>query len=429
MANTYLLNQLLTSNTSEAQLKAGAMNQYIGELQTLMHELGYDNELQWSTYGADGYYGQPVVNAVGTYGYKNGIATNGMSVSSQLLSHMLQAAGQNASQGQSPAPAQPQRPAAPTPPPAQKPAAPAPAQLQIQDQGDTILVSDGRQQVKLFKRDNGYAYWGSVTIDQAIARNAATIKSLGITDSALKVMKSVSENEGKLDSINSYDRAYFSFGIFQWTIGVDSTGELPALLKKYKANFGSAFAQYFGTYGLDVSPDTNDTYGYLSLNGNKIDQAAEKEQFRKPEWAFRFWAAGQDAQLQAVEVEHALSRLKAFYWNPKFAINGFTLSEIITSEYGVALILDNHVNRPSYVQPSIEKAMQQTGLNNPTLWGTAEEKKVIDAYLQIRTTFTTGSYNPMTKAQERAAVTQKYLANGTISAERNSFQYTQQMIS
>ncbi len=422
MANTYLLNQLLVSNTSESQLRAGAMNQYIGELQTLLHELGYDNELQWSSYGADGYYGQPVVNAVGTYGYRNGISTNGMSVSSQLLQHMLQAAGKNQATGQPQQPAQPQRPA--TPPPA-----PPPAQLQIQDQGDTILVSDGRQQVKLFKREGGYAYWGSITIDHAISRNASTIRSLGITDSALNVMKSVSENEGKLDSINSYDRAFFSFGIFQWTIGVDSTGELPALLKKYKANFGSAFTQSFGAYGLDVSPDTTETYGYLTLNGNKIDQPAEKEQFRKPEWAFRFWKAAQDASLQAVEIEHALSRLKAFYWNPRYAINGFTLSEIITSEYGVALLLDNHVNRPSYVQGSVQQAMQQTGLNNPTMWGTAEERRVIDAYLQVRTTFTTGSYNPMTKAQERAAVTKKYLDNGTISAERNSFQYSQQMIS
>ncbi len=420
MANTYLLNQLLTSNAAPSYLRAGITNQYIGELQTLLKDLGYANELQWNTYGADGYYGQPVVNAVGTYGYRNKIATDGMSVSSQLLHHMLQAAGASR-----PAqPAQPARPATPSPPPA------APQRLNITDQGETLLVGNGQKQVKLFKRDNGYAFWGSITIDQAIRQTANIIKSLGITDSALNVMKSVSENEGKLDSINSYDRAFFSLGIFQWTIGIDgSTGELPALLKKYKTSFPGPFQQSLGVHGLGVSNDTTDTYGFLTLNGNKIDQPSEKEQFRKPEWAFHFWLAAQQPELQAVEIEHALSRLKAFYWNPRYAINGFTISEIITSEYGVALLLDNHVNRPSYVQPTLAQAMQKTGLNNPTMWGTAEERRLIDAYLQERVTFTTGSYNPMTKAQERAAVTRKYLQQGVISDARNSFKYTQGMVS
>ena len=177
-----------------------------------------------------------------------------------------------------------------------------------------------------------------------------------------------------------------------------------------------------------MSGDTNDTYGYLVLNGNKIDQASKKEQFRSADWAFRFWLSGQSGQMQAVEIDHALGRLKSFYWNPKMAINGFTLSEIITSEYGVALLLDNHVNRPSWVQPCVQQAMQQTGLTNPTFWSTSEESRVLDAYLKIRASYTSGSAAPMTKANERAAVTQKYLNNGTISAERNSFHYSQQMM-
>jgi len=422
-----MLQSLLNSNTAETHLRAGVMNQYVTALQTLLHELGMDNELQWSTYGADGYYGQTTVNAVGAYGYKNNVPTNGMSVSTQLLNHMLAKSAAN----QPAPPPQPNRPVPPPPPPppTSSGSSSSAAKLNVKNQGDRVVVSDGSHECSFIKRDAGLAYYGSITISQAIKANSSLMTQLGITRSALNVMESVSENEGKLDAINSYDKAFFSYGVFQWTIGTgDGTGELPALLKKFKRSFSSQFQQYFGAYGIDVSSDTTDTYGYLVLNGNKIDRASEKEQFRSPEWAFRFWLAGQSGQMQAIMIEHALGRLRSFYWTPKEAINGFTLSEIITSEYGVALLLDNHVNRPSWVGDCVEQAMNNTGLTNPTFWGTAEEKKVIDEYLRVRTSYTTGSAKPMTKANERAAVTQKYLNSGVISAERNSFQYSQQMV-
>ncbi|MDX1942642.1 MAG: hypothetical protein SFU99_18905, partial [Saprospiraceae bacterium] len=97
------------------------------------------------------------------------------------------------------------------------------------------------------------------------------------------------------------------------------------------------------------------------------------------------------------------------------------LSQIITSEYGVGLILDNHVNRPGYVQPCIKEAMRRTGLNNPSTWTSAEERKVIAAYLDIREIF---GNSPMTDAEKRAKVTKNYLNRGIISDERNSFRFS-----
>jgi hypothetical protein len=86
----------------------------------------------------------------------------------------------------------------------------------------------------------------------------------------------------------------------------------------------------------------------------------------------------------------------------------------------VGLLLDNHVNRPAYIKPCLEKALDQTGLKRPQNWGTAAERRLINAYLKIRETH--GRY-PMTHAARRAAVTKKYLDDGTISDERGSFQY------
>ena len=80
MANIHLLNQLVYSNTAEIHLRAGAMNQYVRELQTLLHELGYDRELMWQIYGADGYYGDGTINAVRAFASRNGIPCLRMSL-------------------------------------------------------------------------------------------------------------------------------------------------------------------------------------------------------------------------------------------------------------------------------------------------------------------------------------------------------------
>jgi len=429
MANIQMLQQLIYSNNIENYLSATQRNAYVQELQQLLNELGYGEVLQFNTLGADGYYGQTVVNAVGTYCHHNGIPSDGMSVSPHMMQHMLQRA--NAGQGNTGAglsgSSSFNRPQ--TPPASTGGFASAAGRLNLQDMGDRINVSDGSNQASFIKRNAGVVNYGSITLSQAIRANQSLIGSLGITTSALNVMESVSENEGKLDAVNTYDRAFLSFGVFQWTMGTDGgSGELPALLKKLKRSFPTQFQQYFGAYGLDVSSDTSDTSGYLVLNGNRIDSASEKEQFRSADWAYRFWLAGQSSQMQAVEIQHALGRLNKFYWNSSLAINGFTLSKIITSEYGVALLLDNHVNRPNWVQACVQQAMTKTGLYDPSSWTTAEETQVLDAYLRIRATYTTGSASPMTKANERAAVTKKYLYSNVISGERGSFRYSQQMM-
>lgn len=76
------------------------------------------------------------------------------------------------------------------------------------------------------------------------------------------------------------------------------------------------------------------------------------------------------------------------------------------------------MNRPGYVRRCIDKAMQETRLRNPMNWTTADEQKLINAYLRIRLNY---GKTPMTHAAKRAKVTKKYLDQGLISKERNSF--------
>ena len=84
-------------------------------------------------------------------------------------------------------------------------------------------------------------------------------------------MIDVSENEGNLDAINTWDNAFMTFGMLQWTIGTkNSKGELPALLKMIKDADGDVFEEYYSRHGIDVTPGTSDTYGHLVLNGQNV---------------------------------------------------------------------------------------------------------------------------------------------------------------
>ncbi len=274
--------------------------------------------------------------------------------------------------------------------------------------------------MRFTKFRKGVFYVGKQKAIDAINANKASLQGVGLTDSAINVMIAVSENEGNLDAINTWDNSFMTFGMFQWTIGArQDPGELAALLAKIKNADPEVFQTYYGQYGLDIQL-VNNISGYMILEGQKLASPADKERLRTIEWSYYFWKSGQDPQVQVIQILHALSRLSVFYRSDSYKPNGFYINQLITSEYGIGLLLDNHVNRPGYVRPCLEQAMEQTQLLDPENWGTPEEMQLIEAYLKVRATY---GRSPMTDADKRAAVTKKYLDNGTISAERGSFQY------
>ena len=334
---------------------------------------------------------------------------------------------------ENPIPTQPNPPVVDPPPldpieeeiqaPESQPEFPLPdfSQMKIVTEGKDHMITCGDLKVKFIgSRNNGLYTIGAQLLITFIDTYPSKLSDLNISESAMNMIKSVSDNEGNFDAINTYDNSFLSIGLFQWSMGAKNrNGELAAVLKKIKQNQPELFKHYFGQFELDVAPDTSSTYGYLVFKGNKVDAVAEKEVFRTPGMAFRFWAAAQHPDIQAIQVEHALSRLKTFYWKAN-KVKGKALAELITSEYGVALILDNHVNRPGYVYGCVKAAWEEAGLGDPNDWTSAEERALIEAYLKIRVDF---GRQPMTHAEKRARNTKRYLNQGTISDERGSFKY------
>jgi hypothetical protein len=195
-----------------------------------------------------------------------------------------------------------------------------------------------------------------------------------------------------------------------------AAGELPALLKRLQAADTQAYEECFGRYGLGVS--MGGTSGYLTLNGDVANAPAKKETFRSITWAYRFWRACHHPSLRAAQVAFGAARTGIACGLPLNTQPG-TTSTWLTSEQGAALLLDEHVNRPSHVCDTLEHAIADVlakgAENDPTLWGDREEAQLIHAYTTRRDD--SNMTDPAGRAQR---IAQSVLA-GKLSDKRGSF--------
>ena len=238
-------------------------------------------------------------------------------------------------------------------------------------------------------------------------------------------MAAVSPNEGRFESINTWDNSFLSFGIYQWTLGANnSAGELPALLALLQEKFPETFDGHFGQFGmgtrLSATPAHGVRRGYVTLNGTPCIDRSNKEQFRALEWSYRFYHAGKDPKVQLAQFDHAIGRIDCFYHGAKQIYKELTLPEIFNSEYAVALLLDHHINRPGHLVKVVKMALQgledSLDLNNPTSWSDSDEQILIQEYLTIR------AGTSMTDSIHRAERVTKALEEGKISSQRGSYQ-------
>jgi Bacterial SH3 domain len=265
---------------------------------------------------------------------------------------------------------------------------------------------------------------GQTSIDQFVRAHSAAFTNLSA--SRLRVMQAVSVNEGNLEAINTYDNSFLTFGAFQWTAGADNAaGELPSLLARLKQKDSTVFAQLFGQSGFDVASVSNapgqTPTGFFSLNGVPIKAASDKAQkLRTLARAFQFFKAGQNDTMRQVEVEHAASRIDLFYRDASHRIRGRFIADFVTSEFGVALILDEHVNRPGHVPGTLAGAVDQfiasSGNSNPATWTDQDERRLLNMYIQRRNS------SGMTDSQNRADKIRQTVTAGRASDARGSFQ-------
>lgn len=286
--------------------------------------------------------------------------------------------------------------------------------------GDSAVAPDG---IHFAKRHKGGLYNnGQTGISDFINKNY--LRFPDCSDALLRVMAAVSQNEGKYEAVNTWDEAFLSFGIFQWTSGVGSAaGELPALIHRLQERHRETFDQYFGRYNLGLTAiqeaSASPANGYFTLSGTPLIVPAAKAVLRSLPWAYRFWLSGQDDNVREAQTRHAMERINLFYHNDCRKIGGFFVSDYVTSEYGVALMLDEHVNRPGHVPLTMSNAVKllrgQAAVDKPQNWGDNEERLLLQKYLNLRLR------TSMTDSAKRAECIAGYVKNDLLSDKRHSF--------
>jgi hypothetical protein len=305
--------------------------------------------------------------------------------------------------------ARPALPAAPIPPP--------------DDARHPVVVADGKAigpGGAAFARTarGGFMTLGSTPLAAWLAGDPSRQAT---SASVTRVVQAVSRNEGRLEAINSYDGAFLSFGIFQWSAGSGAdTGELAALLDLLRRSDETAFEAYFGRYGLGASlePAAPDSprRGFLTLSGVTLNTAEAKQQLRSAAWAYRFWRAGHDDLVRRCQLELAVSRIRLFHGRQA---GHRAIADCLTSEYGVALLLDQHVNRPADVLETLGRALArlpgEIASRDASGWTERDELALISLYIEER------NDGRMTAAMDRARRILDCVRDGSLSDRRGSF--------
>jgi len=196
------------------------------------------------------------------------------------------------------------------------------------------------------------------------------------------VWASITESEGSLKALNTYDTAFLSVGPVQQTAGAgEAKGELQGALDTLKQNAPEAYWRHFGRFGLQpVAPSiqTGAKKAHFKLRGERLDTGEKKERLRSFKWAYLFQRAMENPTVRYWMMREGFERLQRLQ-NREFTIqvsaeNGeaprefdAALEDIFSRGLSQALLLDWHVNSPADVwaghPPTHDNYDQATGNN------------------------------------------------------------------
>jgi hypothetical protein len=244
------------------------------------------------------------------------------------------------------------------------------------------------------------------------------IKSGRKTASEKKVITSVASNEGKFNSVQTYDSEAVSAGVMQKTVNIHGEGELPGQIARFKKNEPDKYKDLFENKGWTVQKDTittttakgemitgfSDYRLYYKDPGNTkmtpMTGAKLKEYLcqKNPEVAKKVMTplkqAGEEPAFQKQQVLDYNSRLLEMLKNRKPKGHDFPLRSYVTSERGTALLLDQSVNAPNNLTRNFGQALDRfytdhPGVSrNPSQWMSNRqqyEKEILEHYKSHRT--------------------------------------------
>ncbi|MGR2678892.1 hypothetical protein [Chromobacterium haemolyticum] len=260
----------------------------------------------------------------------------------------------------------------------------------------------------------GPVYDGEMPIDQ-FPGWAGMVKDGEVTESEKRIIFIMSANEGNLDTVQAYDSETLTAGAMQKTINPKGSGEFPAQVADFKEKHPDLYKSLFENCGWTIEgngPATRKMYysdneltGGAKLTGEELKKLLrdsgkfnKKTYSKKENQEFRPLAAIIKAIKHECFLEHQvrdfIKRLRLVV-NLKITDGKIVgkVSDYFKSDFGRAVVLDQHVNRPGYVEADIKSAVhayiaKHPNVNpDPAAWGgnhTKIESGVLEIYGNAR---------------------------------------------
>ncbi|WP_201289820.1 LysM peptidoglycan-binding domain-containing protein, partial [Tenacibaculum maritimum] len=210
----------------------------------------------------------------------------------------------------------------------------------------------------------GPVYFGSIST-KTYSGWKKLIENKKVTTEEREIIVAVTKNEGKLDSVQSYDSEIFSVGAIQKTVNIEGKGEFPKQVSRFKKEYPKKFEEYFEDCGWILESDTKMYFKDLNkkLDGSKLKKEirkgfdsttyAKKIDYKLLEPIVKVSKDVDFQSLQVVDIQKRLSRVIRL--TPKKY--NYKIQEFLKSKLGKAVVLDHHINRPAYVKSDFGKAL------------------------------------------------------------------------
>jgi WXG100 family type VII secretion target len=202
----------------------------------------------------------------------------------------------------------------------------------------------------------GHVYLGK--LDPSIDQITQKLVENGLPTEDARILAAVSKHEGNFDSIQTYDRAKFSWGFIQFS----GAGGLHTLMTDIKKDSPETFQKYFGQNGLDIETDRL----VVNKNGAVLSgDAALNELHDNPELWGGFLQASRDPVVQSAQVKAAYDSYYKPIMSQTVNLNGqnYKLGELFkTNDYGRAMLFDRAVQLgPTGAKNLFQEAVTKTG--------------------------------------------------------------------
>lgn len=249
-----------------------------------------------------------------------------------------------------------------------------------------------------YGKQYGPVYWGVTKLADYPDWGALIVKG-EITENERIILVAMSENEGKLDAIQSYDSEILTAGAMQKTINPQGAGELPIQVHEFQQQQPALYQTLFADCGWEVKSEAGTKRLYYDgktgselkkelRDGFDIGAYQNRTKLTSKPLAAIVRAINSD-EYRVKQVKDFVRRLRsANALSPK-GYAGYVISDYIRSNLGKAVVLDHHVNRPGYVSRDFGAALtrffaKNAGVpTNPLNWGVAHaehESALLDVY-------------------------------------------------